>query len=63
MADWRTLGIGDRVSYRWNDPDGSGVLNCYISSTHEDHAIAMDYDAARYWVDDDTQHMFEKGWV
>lgn len=63
MVEWSDLKVGDRVNHHWGEFDGKGVLNCYISSVHKDHAIAMDYDAIRYWIDDDTQHMFEKGWV
>lgn len=60
---WNSVRVGDRVTYRYNDFDGSGTINCYISSVHKDHAIAMDADAIRYWIDEDTQHMFSKGWI
>lgn len=63
MLEWRTVKVGDRVTHEYNDFDGRGVLNCYISSVHDDHAIAMDADAIRYWIDDDTQDMFKKGWA
>lgn len=63
MLEWRTVKVGDRVTHEYNDFDGHGVLNCYISSVHDDHAIAMDADAIRYWIDDDTQDMFKKGWA
>lgn len=63
MRAWESLEVGDRVCFRWDEFDGKGTLNCYISSIHKDHAIAMDYDANRYWIDDDTKHMFQKGWM
>lgn len=59
---WREWTVGERVTYEYNDFDGSGKIPCYISSVHNDHAIAMDADAIRYWVDNDTEHMFHKEW-
>lgn len=63
IMSWKTMEVGDRVTYHYTGFDGSGSLFCYITSVHEDHAIAMDYDAIRYWVDDETEYMFSKGWA
>lgn len=63
LPEWRTWKVEDKVSMRFDDFDGKGVVNCYISSVHADHAVAMDADANRYYIDDTTQHMFEKGWA
>lgn len=63
MISWKNVKVGDAVTYEYNDFDGHGIVYCYISSVHNDHAIAMDADAIRYWVDADTQHMFSKGWA
>lgn len=63
MRSWESLKVGDRVAFKCDEFDGHGILNMYVSSVHDDHAIAMDFDAQRYWIDEDTQHMFMKGWI
>ena len=62
MRMWRTLRAGDKVSFHWNDFDGYGVIHGRITEVCKDHAIAT-IDGSSYWIDDDTQNMFTKGWV
>lgn len=62
MRVWRTLKTDDKVSFHWNDFDGYGLAHGVITEVSTDHAIAT-IDGNVYWIDDDTQHMFSKGWV
>lgn len=62
MRTWKSLKMNDKVSFHFNDFDGSGILWGRVTEVCKDHAI-MTYDGSNYWIDDDTAHMYSKGWV
>lgn len=62
MRAWRALRLGDKVSFHWNDFDGYGVIHGKITKVCEDHVIAT-FKGNDYWLDEDNQDMFSRGWV
>lgn len=62
MREWKALKSGDRISFHWNDFDGYGVAHGRVTEVSTDHAVAR-IDGNNYWIDDETQNMFSKGWV
>lgn len=61
MREWRNLKVGDRVSFHYNEFDGSGVLHGRVSEVSDTRAIVRIW-GSDYWLDDDNKQMFSKGW-
>lgn len=59
MKDYR---IGQRVTYKANDFDGSFSTECMIVEAEADHAIAVEMNEPkplRLLIDADTDYMFK----
>lgn len=57
MKNWRSLKVGDTVTYTTNEFDGSFQCQAVITEVAEDHALARQGDM-QLWIDDDTAYMF-----
>ena len=62
MKDWNRLKVGDKITFHWDEFDGSGSLHGRVAEVHADYVIVR-IDGHGYWLDDDTQDMFCRGWV
>lgn len=63
MVNYKELKVGDELIFHWDDFDGSGEKECTVVDILEDSAVANHIDGIyeeRYWIDEDTQHMFDK---
>jgi hypothetical protein len=59
LKDWRTLKVGDKVSYHAEDFDGvTNISGMTISDVDSERAIAS-YDGMSFWIDDDTSYQFQ----
>ena len=59
MVDYRTLTVGEKLTYVANDFDGTSTLNVTVTAVEDDHAIA-EIDGVSMWIDDDTAYKFNK---
>lgn len=62
MRAWRALRLGDKVSFHWSNYNDYGIIYGAVTKVCEDHVIAT-FDGDEYWIDDDNQNMFSRGWV
>lgn len=56
--DWKSLKVGDTVTFFWDEFDGSGRVTGQVASIEPDHAI-IEADGMHLWIDENTEDMFE----
>lgn len=59
MTNWKSLKIGDKVTWTWEDFEGKGTEPCVVTKVADDHVIAtgLTFDE-KLWIDDMTADMF-----
>ncbi len=57
MVDIKKLKVGDRLTFFWDEFDGSGAIPGIVSSIEEDHAIVV-ADGQTLWLDSRNADMF-----
>ena len=64
MKNWKSLKLGDNVVWTTREFGITQKTHAEITEIAEDHAIATEITEfprkMNLWIDDDTQHMFEK---
>lgn len=59
MVDFRTLKVGEKLTYTVDEFDGYSQNKVVVTEVNEDHAIAR-LDDMNLWIDEDTEYMFSR---
>lgn len=59
MLDWRTLQIGEKLTYTVDEFDGRSQDEVEVTEVHEDYAIAR-LDDMNLWISDFNADMFSR---
>ena len=52
--------VGEKLLFVSDDFDGRQKVECNVTEVYPDHVIAVGMENVSYWIDNDTEYLFEK---